>query len=127
MPYTKTEHPSLNHAYYSTKIPPIFALSAREAAIGHEIADLRLTSMATQFLRSRRPVSPDDNCRQPPNPHRRLCSAMAGKEGLDLCSSTTRIITPEEGTVVIKTGEFVPLPQKMFFLSSAKCPDFYKA
>ena len=55
MPYTKTEHPSLNHACYPTKIPPapVFALSAREAAIGHEIADLRLISMATHSLRSR--------------------------------------------------------------------------
>ena len=54
MPYTKTEYPSLNHACYSTKIPhPVFALSAREATIGHEIADLRLTSMATHSLRSR--------------------------------------------------------------------------
>ena len=55
MPYTKTEHPSLNHAYYSTKIPPplVFALSAREATIGHEIANLRLISTATHYLRSR--------------------------------------------------------------------------
>jgi dUTPase len=41
---------------------------------------------------------------------------MAGSSGLDLCSSTTRIITPEEGTVVIDTGEFGPPPQKTFFL-----------
>ena len=41
---------------------------------------------------------------------------MAGSSGLDLCSSTTRIITPEEGTVVIETGEFWPLPQKTLFL-----------
>ena len=61
-------------------------------------------------------VSPDDNCRQPPSPHGRLCRAMAGNTGLDLCSSTTRIITPEEGTVVIETGEFGPPPQKTFFL-----------
>ena len=54
MPYTKTEHPSLNHVCYPTKIPtPIFALSAREAAIGHKIADLRLISMATHYLWSR--------------------------------------------------------------------------
>ena len=33
--------------------PPVFALSAREATIGHEIADLRLISMATHSLRSR--------------------------------------------------------------------------
>ena len=32
---------------------PVFALSAREATIGHEIADLRLISMATHYLRSR--------------------------------------------------------------------------
>ena len=37
------------------KVPPtpVFALSAREFAIRHEIADLRLTSMATHSLRSR--------------------------------------------------------------------------
>ena len=35
------------------KFPPGFGLSAREATIGHEIADLRLTSMATHSLRSR--------------------------------------------------------------------------
>jgi dUTPase len=35
---------------------------------------------------------------------------------LDLCPSTTRIITPEEGTLVIETGEFGPPPQNMFFL-----------
>lgn len=64
------------------KSTPIFALSARKTAIGHEIADLRLISTATHYLRSREtakgpppvgPVSPDDNCRQPPNPHGRLC------------------------------------------------------
>jgi hypothetical protein len=60
MPYTKTEHPSLNHACYPTKVShhhpsprQVFALSAREAANGHKIADLRLISMATHYLRSR--------------------------------------------------------------------------
>jgi hypothetical protein len=48
--------------------------------------------------------------------HGRLCRAMAGSTGLDLCSSTTRIITPEEGTVLIETGEFGPPPQKTFLL-----------
>jgi hypothetical protein len=123
MPYTKTEYPSLNHACYSTKIPhPVFALSAREATIGHEIADLRLTSAATPCSPGKRPkgtpegpVSPDDNCRQPPIPHGRLCRAMAGSAGLDLCSSTTRIIIPEEGTVVIETGEFGPPSPKDIF------------
>ena len=41
---------------------------------------------------------------------------MAGNSGLDLCSSTTRIITPEERTVVIEAGELGPPPQKTFFL-----------
>jgi hypothetical protein len=110
------------------KSPPppatVFALSAREAVIGHENADLRLTLMATHSLQSRemargppcRALSPDDNCRQPPIPHGRLCRATAGNTGLNLCSSTTRIITPEEGTVVIETGEFGPPPKKTFFL-----------
>jgi dUTPase len=40
---------------------------------------------------------------------------MAGSAGLDLSSSTSRIITPEEATVVIETGEFCPPPQKTFF------------
>jgi dUTPase len=45
-----------------------------------------------------------------------LCRATTGNAALDLCSPTIRIITPEEGTVVIKTGEFEPPPQKTFFL-----------
>lgn len=35
---------------------------------------------------------------------------------MDLCSSTTRIITPEEGTVIIESGKFGPPPPGMFFL-----------
>lgn len=125
MPYTKTEHPSLNHACYPTKIPPpVFALSEREVAIGHKIADLRLTLTGHplpvvqgngQRAPPAEPISPDDNCRQPLSPHGRLCRATAGSTGLNLYSSTTRIITPEEGTVVIETGEFGPPPQKTFF------------
>ena len=40
--------------------PPVFALSAREAAIGHEIADLKLISTATHYLRFR------ETARRPP-------------------------------------------------------------
>lgn len=35
---------------------------------------------------------------------------------MDLCSSTTRIITPEDGTLVIETGNSDPHPKIHFFL-----------
>lgn len=35
---------------------------------------------------------------------------------MDLCSSSTRIVTPEEGTVILDTGIHGPPPPGMFFL-----------
>ncbi|XP_044531106.1 endogenous retrovirus group K member 6 Pro protein-like, partial [Gracilinanus agilis] len=42
--------------------------------------------------------------------------ATAGSAGLDLCTTSTRILTPEEGPVVLPTGKFGPPPPGMFFL-----------